>query len=336
MSCKRVPTANSGFAYTPRGVRKAHATVIGEAEELQREAALVADVSPSGPYSLTLSVRGAGDACRRFRGGVLSALIEGEGGTEIVRARQKPDGTIALRVDSEQGLERIRFELALDDDHSAFLQRFRDDPLLGPSLRTLRGLRPIRLATVAHALLRALCGQLITAREARSIEARVIRRVSPCDTASGLYAPPTQERLAALSPAELCRLGLAPKRAATLVRLCRTLDLERLRELPSDSVVARLARERTVGPWSVGVVFLEGLGRYDHGLVADLWLVKLCSVLAGRWVSEAETGEFLARYGEWQGLASLYLLRGSSQGLVPLGRGSVDVGTSARAIRLRG
>jgi 3-methyladenine DNA glycosylase/8-oxoguanine DNA glycosylase len=336
MSCRRVPTVKSGFAYTPRRVRELHETVDGEAEELQREAGLVAGVSPSGPYSLALSARGAGDACRCFKGGVLSALIEGEGGTEVVRAQQKPDGTITLRAESEQGLKWIRFELALDDDHSAFIERFREDPLLGPSLRVLRGLRPIRLATVAHALLRALCGQLITAREARSIEARVIRSISPRDAASGLYAPPTQEQLAALSPAELCRLGLAPKRAATLVRLCRTLDLERLRELPSDAVVARLARERTVGPWSIGVVFLEGLGRYDHGLVADLWLVKLCSVLAGRWVSEAETGEFLSRYGEWQGLASLYLLRGSSQGLVPLGRGAVDLGTSARAIRLRG
>jgi 3-methyladenine DNA glycosylase/8-oxoguanine DNA glycosylase len=317
-------------------VREVYEIAQERTEELQQKATLVIDVSPSGPYSLALSARGAGDAGRRFRAGELIALVEGGGGPEIVRARQRPDGTLTLSAGSEQGLERLRFELALDDDHSAFIERFGGDPLLGPSLRALRGLRPIRLATVAHALLRALCGQLITAREARSIEARVSRSISPRDPESGLYAPPTQERLAALSPAGLCRLGLAPKRAATLVRLCRTLDLERLRELPSDSVVARLTRERTIGPWSIGVLFLEGLGRYDHGLVADLWLVKLCSVLAGRWVSEAETGEFLARYGEWQGLASLYLLRGMHQGLVPLGRGAVDVGTSARAIRLRG
>ena len=311
-----------------------HAPIEEEIEELRQQAGLVVDVSPRGPYSLALSARGAGDACRRFRGGELTALVEDGSGAEIVRARQRPDGTVTLSASSERGLDRLRFELALDDDHSAFLQRFGDDSLLGASLRNLRGLRPIRLATVAHALLRALCGQLITAREARAIEARVIRRSSPLDPVSGLYAPPTQERLAALSPAELCRLGLAPKRAAALIRLCRTLDLERLRELPSSSVFARLARERTVGPWSIGVLFLEGLGRYDHGLVADLGLVKLCSVLAGRWLSEAETGELLARYGEWEGLASVYLLRGSRQGLVPRGRGAMDVETGARALRL--
>ena len=327
------PWRNS--SYTPPGVRELYTTVQEEAEEPRREAALVVDVSPRGPYSLALSARGAGDACRRFRGGVLTASVEGEGGLEIVRARQRPDGTVSLSASSELGLERLRFELGLDDDHSAFLRRFGDDPLLGATLRTFRGLRPVRLATVAHALLRALCGQLITAREARSIEARVIRRTSPRDLASGLYAPPSQERLAALAPAELCRLGLAPTRAATLIRLCRTLDLERLRELPSSSVFARLARERTIGPWSIGVIFLEGLGRYDHGLVADLGLVKLYSVLAGRWVGEAETGELIAHYGEWEGLASVYLLRGSRQGLVPLGRGAVDVETGARALRLQ-
>jgi 3-methyladenine DNA glycosylase/8-oxoguanine DNA glycosylase len=310
--------------------------VLEQADRPWRADDRVADVAPSGPFSLALSARGSSDACRRFRGEAVTTLVEGGSGLEIAQARQRSDGTVVLRSAGELGLERLRFALALDDDHSEFLRRFGEDPLLRTSMRVLRGLRPIRLSTVAHALLRALCGQLITAREARSIEARVIRRVSPRDPESGLYAPPTQERLAALSPAELCRLGLAPKRAATLVRICRTLDLERLRKLPSSSVFARLAREREIGPWSIGILFLEGLGRYDHGLVADLGLVKLCSVLAGRRASEAETGDLLARYEEWEGLASLYLLRGLRRGLVPLGRGVTNVELGARALRMHG
>jgi 3-methyladenine DNA glycosylase/8-oxoguanine DNA glycosylase len=311
-------------------------TVLEKADQPRRTDARVVKVAPNGPYSLALSARGASDVCRRFRAGVFTALVEGDDGAEIVRAQQHFDGALVLRAGSDRGLEQLRYELAIDDDHSAFLSDFRDDPLLGASLRILRGLRPIRLATVAHALLRAICGQLITAREARSIEARVIRRVSPRNPESGLYLPPTQEQLAALSPAELCRLGLASKRATTLVRVCRTLDLERLREFPSSSVFARLAREREIGPWSIGVLFLEGLGRYDHGLVADLGLVKLCSVLAGRRAGEGDTGELLARYGEWAGLASLYLLRGSRRGLVPLGRSVTDVELGARALRWQG
>jgi 3-methyladenine DNA glycosylase/8-oxoguanine DNA glycosylase len=90
----------------------------------------------------------------------------------------------------------------------------------------------------------------------------------------------------------------------------------------------RLGRERGVGPWTVGVISLQGLGRYDAGLVDDLALVKLLASLRGRWPEPGGTAELLAPYGEWQGLASVFLLQGFKRGLV---RGaSMD---RARAIR---
>ncbi len=116
---------------------------------------------------------------------------------------------------------------------------------------------------------------------------------------------------------ELQRFGLSARKATTLVRLCRSLDLERLRSQSTDAVAVRLERERGLGPWSVGVICLEGLGRYERGLVGDLGLIKLCSALKGRWVEAEETAELLARYGEWAGLASVYLLAGAARGLVP-------------------
>ena len=63
---------------------------------------------------------------------------------------------------------------------------------------------------------------------------------------------------------------------------------------------ASAASER-IGPWSVGVVALEGLGRYDHGIVGDLSLVKLHSALTGRWVDGHETAALLAPYGSGRG-----------------------------------
>ena len=108
-----------------------------------------------------------------------------------------------------------------------------------------------------------------------------------------------------------------PHRASTLVRVCRTIDLEGLRAQPIEAVEARLLRERGLGPWSLGVVALEGLGSWRHGLVGDLGLVKLCSALRGRWVELHETAELLEPYGEWAGLAGAYLMAGWSRGLVP-------------------
>ncbi|NUR76572.1 MAG: hypothetical protein HOQ28_09860, partial [Thermoleophilia bacterium] len=96
--------------------------------------------------------------------------------------------------------------------------------------------------------------------------------------------------------------------------------LETLKGQPSDAVAQRLNRERGLGPWSVGVVCLQGLGRYEYGLARDLGLVKLAAALTGRWVEAEETDALLAPYGEWAGLASVYLLAGFSRGLIPLAR----------------
>jgi 3-methyladenine DNA glycosylase/8-oxoguanine DNA glycosylase len=222
-----------------------------------------------------------------------------------------------VRAHSERGVERLRWVLALDDDHSGFLRAVRADPFLGPASRVLRGLRPPRVDSVAQSLLRAFCGQLIEAKRARRLEQTIIRSVC-AQVDDGLHAAPTTRDLAALAPSQLRALGLHARRAAALVRLCRTLELERLHEVATDVVLARLDRERGLGPWSVGVVCLEGLGRYDHGLVGDLGLVKLLRELRGREVEGWETAELLEPYGEWRGLASVYALTAYGRGLLAL------------------
>ena len=253
-------------------------------------------VTPTGPYRLRLMCRsGTWDG----------PLADGSTAT----AWQRPDGRVVVRAATEAGVAHARFMLALDDDTSGFHARFGRDPLLGPTARPLVGYRPLRLATVTHAALRAMCGQLIEARRAMIIERAILRRLGA--------AVATREGLSALSPADLRADGLAISRATTLVRLVRSLDLERLRDHDTAVVLQRLGRERGIGPWSVGVIALEGLGRYDHGLVGDLGLIKLVSSLEGRWVEADETAALLARYEEWQGLAGQMLMLGWSRGLIP-------------------
>jgi 3-methyladenine DNA glycosylase/8-oxoguanine DNA glycosylase len=275
---------------------------------------ITAELRARGPYSLRLSARHGNDATRAVVDGVFTATIAAGANLERVRAWQRPDGAICIRAASEAGVEHVRFALGLDDYHSEFLSRFASDPLLGETTRALRGLRPLRTATVAHALLRAVAGQLITARRARQIERTVIRAATPA--LDGLHRAPTSAELGRFSPAELRNLGLGMRRGAALVRLCRALDLERLKTQSTAAVARRLERERGLGPWSVGLVCLEGLGRYERGLARDLGLVKLASALWGRWVEAEETDALLAPYEEWAGLASVYLLAGYHAGLL--------------------
>jgi 3-methyladenine DNA glycosylase/8-oxoguanine DNA glycosylase len=271
-------------------------------------------VRPRGPYSLALSARLAGDATRRMHEGLFTARYD----SDIARAWQSPDGTVTIRSGSTTTAEKLRWVLALDDDHSEFLRRVADDPLLGRAAKHLRGLRPVRTATVAHSLLRAVCGQLIDSKTARRLERGVIRALGSQDE-NGYSEPPSTTVLAAVAPFELRRLGLHERRGAAVVRLCRSVELERFHDLPTETVVRRIERERGLGPWSAGVVCLEGLGRFEHGLVGDLGLVKLLRALRGRQAIETwETVELLERYGEWAGLASVYLLQGYSRGLIPL------------------
>jgi len=203
---------------------------------------------------------------------------------------QDSTGAVQIRLESaspEDALDALRFMLAVDADHTEFLRRFGSDPLIGGVTFRLRGLRPLRTATVTHALLRALCGQLISAREAKRIEARCIAAAAPLH--AGLNLPPTRATYASWSPA-----------------------CSGVRGVPTDTAVRRIEQERMLGPWSAGVICLEGLGRYEHGLVGDLGLMRLCTRLLGREATTEDTIELLRPYGEWAGLASIYLLAGAA------------------------
>ncbi|MBA2616097.1 MAG: hypothetical protein H0U90_10065 [Actinobacteria bacterium] len=272
---------------------------------------LETSLHPVRPYSLADSVRMRSDATRAWRDGILTLVYEAGGEPAVAHVSQRTDGTLAARLKSptpEAALDHLRFMLAVDDDHSGFLARFASDPLVGPTIRAQRGLRPLRVATVTHALLKAVCGQLIQAKAARLLEARLLRRASPQH--AGLCLPPTRATFATSSPAELGRHGLVSRKANALVRLSRETDVERLRAVPSSAVASRIQRERGLGPWSAGMIAIHGLGRFDLGLVGDLGLIKVASALTGRWAEEDDTRELLAPYGEWAGLASVYLLAG--------------------------
>jgi len=275
-------------------------------------------VRPAGPYTLALCTKHASDATRRLRDGTLTTALRVGDRVEVGSARQTVDGRVVLRAQSEDGLERLRFVLAIDADHTEFLREFARDPLIGETTLRFQGMRKLRLPTVAQTLLRAFCGQLIESRRARQLEVRIVRETTPLAEGTDLHAPPTCASFARLSPARLRQLGLHARRAAALVRICRSVDLERLHALPTAKAADFIERERGLGPWSAGVVCLEGLGRYERGLVGDLALIKLMSRLRGRRVEGHETAELLEPYGRWSGLAGLYLATGFEHGLIPL------------------
>ena len=74
--------------------------------------------------------------------GTYRATIRVDDGLERVQALQRADGTIVVAAESDAGVDHVRFVLGLDDDHSEFLRRFANDPLLRETLGTCAGCGP--------------------------------------------------------------------------------------------------------------------------------------------------------------------------------------------------
>src|SRR4026208_2536265 len=88
---------------------------------------------------------------------------------------QLPDGRIVVRASCERAVDDARFVLALDDDTGEFHRLHARDPLIGPTVQRLRGMRTRRKATVTHATIRAVSGQLIQASRAPEAGRAVMR-----------------------------------------------------------------------------------------------------------------------------------------------------------------
>jgi DNA-3-methyladenine glycosylase II len=259
-------------------------------------------ITPVAPFDLAGSVR-APDATRRAAGGVLSLVFPTAAGPAAARVWQRPDGTVCARIEAADGAaahDRLIEILALRLDTAPFLAMAAADPLLAPLAGRMRGRRPILASSPEHALIRAVCGQLIRSSEAARIERRILRELGLLH--QGFVLAPDAVTLAATHPALLERAGLSPKRAVVLTRAARRLRLDALATEPAQTARLRILREPGLGRWSAGVLMMYGFGRHELGLSGDLGLVRLAEALA----EDEET--MLDRYGEWQGMASFWLL----------------------------
>jgi 3-methyladenine DNA glycosylase/8-oxoguanine DNA glycosylase len=260
--------------------------------------------TPVAPYRLAQSI-GQPDATRCVRGGVLDMVFPlPTGGTAWSRVWQGGDGRLHARIDADDHAtahDRLRAVLGVGLDTGPFLRMAAADPLLAPLTTRLRGLRPMLVSTPAHALLRALCGQLVRTSDAVRFERRVIAALGTSER--GLRLAPDAATLAAAHPAVMERAGLSPRRAVVLTRAAKRLNLDALATDDGATAVARITREPGLGTWSAGVLMVYGYGRHEQGLVGDLALVRLAEALGAE--SDAELVE---PYGPWQGLASIWLM----------------------------
>jgi DNA-3-methyladenine glycosylase II len=156
------------------------------------------------------------------------------------------------------------------------------------------------------ALLRAIVGQQLSTKAARTIYLRVL------DLFAG--TTPSPERLLAAGEADLRGAGLSGRKVEYIQDLARhvlsgELELERLGELSDEEAIAEIVAVRGLGQWTAEMFLLFHLERPDVLSGGDLGIRKAIQIEYG--LEEVPPPAQVVEIGEpWRphrSLASLYL-----------------------------
>jgi DNA-3-methyladenine glycosylase II len=280
------------------------------------------EVRPPWPFRLG---GGSMDGLMRRRGAALQRLLRIDGEPVLVGVVQPAADRVlfAARAGTETaahaGIARMRFATGVDDDLRPFYDRFRDDPVIGRSVRSNPGLRVRRQPQPWETLLGAITEQLIELQRAMAIQRRVIAAFGYRCPQTGLRDGPTPATIAAVAPAQLVAFDLAPKRAIALRRVAGEVAAGRVDLARHD--VRRLLAIRDIGPWTVEMLGLHGQGRMEVVPAGDLGFLKIVGrLLTGNpraRADETEVRAFFEPYGEWKGLAGVHLMHAAARGLIP-------------------
>jgi DNA-3-methyladenine glycosylase II len=260
----------------------------------------------------------APDGVLRRRGGVLMRLVHVDGAPAVVRVAQPAHDEVLFgatagdRKIATEAIARMRFALGVDDDLRPFHDRFRSDPLIGPSVRLRPWLRVLRRPDPFEALAWAITEQLIDFPRAVAIQRRIVFRLGRRCPVTGLRDLPDAERVAGTAPALLQSFDLSAGRALALRRAAREVASGRadLRAGDHERGWRRLRAIPGIGRWTIEMLGLHGQGRHDLVPAGDLNLIKLVGRLQTgsphARASEDEVRAFFAPYDGWGGLAAVH------------------------------
>lgn len=213
-----------------------------------------------------------------WRGGAYRRTLRLPHGPAVVALTPHSDH-VAARVwltdlrDLGSAVARCRALLDLDADPVAVDAHLARDPLLRPLVDSAPGRRVPRTVDAEELALRVVLGQQVSTAAARRLAGRLVDDLGDpiTDPDGGLtHGFPSPDALAALDPATL---AMPRTRARTLVGLAGALASGDLRLGPGEdwaAARAALSAFPGIGPWSVEMVALRGLGDPDAFPASDL------------------------------------------------------------------
>ncbi len=206
---------------------------------------------------------GSPDGLTRRRGAGVWRLLMAPGDAPVLVAVVQParDRVLfAARAETEaaarHGIARMRFATAVDEDLRGFHERFRDDPVIGPTVRASPHLRVTRHPDPWIALAWAITEQKIEFSRAVEIQRRMIARLGHRCPRTGLRVAPTPEDVLGVAPARLEGWDLAAGRGRALRHAAREVARGRI-DLEADDHETGWRRLRAipgVGAWTVEIL----------------------------------------------------------------------------------
>ncbi|WP_305081047.1 MULTISPECIES: DNA-3-methyladenine glycosylase 2 family protein [unclassified Nocardiopsis] len=276
------------------------------------------------PIDLGQMLRFLGDRAvpgvEEYRDGVYRRTLRLPHGPGVVELSEG-SGHVLCRLrlteprDLSSAVRRCRGLLDLDADPRAVAEALGEDPLLGPLVAAHPGIRSPGHVDPAELAVRAVLGQQVSVRAARTLAARLVERFGePLESGpdGGLtHVFPTPERLAGADPAVF---SIPVARGRALAGLSEAIASDRIHLGPGcdrEEVERCLVELRGIGPWTAGYIRMRGLGDPDVFLQGDLGVRMALEARGGKATPAAAAGRARA-WSPWRSYAN-HLLWASLQ-----------------------
>lgn len=280
------------------------------------------------PYLRRAFSRDKSSVTERLEGNSYTAAVQLSTGPVVLKLELSPDHVQVDRVSSSpidltsgknasviSGVEMHKIVvgwLGLEQDAAAFNRIVRK---LGLA-RLVTGrpeFRICQISSVFDGLLWSIIGQQINFTFACILKRRLIERAGTAMN-NGLYAPPTPEQVAALSPSDLLPLQFSRQKAAYVTTIARLiadqkLDLEAFPTMSATRVERTLLAVRGLGPWSVNYLMMRALGFADCVPLGDTGVTSgLQSLLSLEQRPDIDsTRRLMAIFSPFRSLATAHL-----------------------------
>jgi DNA-3-methyladenine glycosylase II len=297
-------------------------------------AELTFTLQPRSPFRLDLTVwalrRRAHNVVDRFDDGIWRrVLVIGKSPIAVAvmqtRHGARPEIEVGISAARPQAVKAevaaiITRMLGLERDLSEFYRLARTDPRLRELAERLRGMKPVRYATVFEGFANAVACQLVSLSAGMHVLNRMADAYGEAgkfnDGAAPMRSFPTAESIARSTPDALRAFGLSRQKGEYLIGLAKLAldpedrDFASIERLSNDDAVARLSRIRGVGRWTAEYVMLRSFGRINIFPGDDVGGRKKLFEWLGS--SDAPTydgvGKMLERWRPYGGLIYLHLL----------------------------